>query len=258
MPKKKPAKPSSNCAYCGKYLAPDAIQTSDHVVARQMYPDRSPNPQYIQVTSCGPCNSGFSRDEEHFRAMLAMSGPGNEVIDGIWPRTLRGLRRNPGPVHAIAPHARIVGPEGLESVVLYPGEDERVLRTIRKIVRGLWRHHEMCPFHLRDDQVYALIEVPLLKALELEDDLPEMLREEQDPRVFQYRYCTLPSVNAEGAWAFFHLIFYETRSFWAVVVPEGVYSWLHGHGPKRLPPFVFPLDRPDLWWCSNSQRVLLR
>ncbi|MGH2361790.1 MAG: hypothetical protein ACRDGM_14770 [bacterium] len=100
--------------------------------------------------------------------------------------------------------------EGTRHMV-YPGRDDRVLRIIRKIVRGLWHHHGiMSPVH--DQQVRA----DVLKYGVPAELLAEMSYHHLEKDIFEYRYTVLGESEIHSAWL---LTFFERRTFIATVAP---------------------------------------
>jgi 5-methylcytosine-specific restriction endonuclease McrA len=71
------------CAYCGNT---DPDMTMDHVIPDCLYPKskRTPELQLITVPACSECNSGFSADETHFRAVMTISGEINKPVQELW------------------------------------------------------------------------------------------------------------------------------------------------------------------------------
>jgi hypothetical protein len=92
---------------------------------------------------------------------------------------------------------------------IYPAEDERVLRVVRKIVRGLTFFHE--GEVTTDARVWAdVMRYPMPAAL-----LSEMATGHRDPEVIDYRYAILDEGDLHSAWL---LTFDERVSFIGVVL----------------------------------------
>ncbi len=134
------------CAYCGVHEAEEVPFTRDHVIPKCIYPATRRDLNLIVVDACKPCNNGFSDDEVHFRTMVALAGESNAVVKELWNTKIvrsfdkkDGLRR----VRQVLKHTAKVQLEGENRLMIFPGEDERVLRIIRKIVRGLSHFHEI-------------------------------------------------------------------------------------------------------------------
>jgi hypothetical protein len=131
------------CAYCGT----EAWRLErEHIIPRCLYPESRAcsRVQRITVPSRGPCNRGWADDEAHFRNVLLVAGESNVAVQEIWEATTRrsyrkadGRRRLQDLVDRMVP----VQVEGLKRWMIYPARDERVLRVLRKIVRGLSHFH---------------------------------------------------------------------------------------------------------------------
>jgi hypothetical protein len=100
--------------------------------------------QRITVPACGLCNAGWSDDEAHAKHVLLVAGQSNAPVEELWPSAWRAMttaddarRRLLDVVAQLVPTVI----DGRERHIIYPGRDERVMRVIRKIVRGLCHHH---------------------------------------------------------------------------------------------------------------------
>jgi hypothetical protein len=136
-------KPKGRCTYCGAEGVP---LERGHVAPKNLYPDsrRTPDLQLITVPECRACNHGWSDDEAYFRGVLLLAGEPNEPVRELWSTSIRrslnekdGLRRASDLVERFVP----VTVDGEHRKMIYPGEDPRVIRIIKKIVRGLSHHH---------------------------------------------------------------------------------------------------------------------
>jgi hypothetical protein len=90
------------------------------------------------------CNAGWSDDEAHAKHVLLVAGQSNAAVEELWPSAWRAMttaddarRRLLDVVAQLVPTVI----DGRERHIIYPGRDERVMRVIRKIVRGLCHHH---------------------------------------------------------------------------------------------------------------------
>ncbi len=187
--------PTKSCAYCGKHGLP---LTRDHVFPANLYPDslsRSPV-QRLTVLSCRSCNAAWSDDEAHFRNVLLMCGdPGplrKELYHGPMMRSfdeVDGLRRLDD---LIAQFRR--SPDASHATI-FPGEDPRVLRIVRKSVRGLCHHHRL-DSPVPDNQVKVQI-VPFKIPGTFLDQLSYG---ERDADVVRYWYALFDDPNVKSAW----------------------------------------------------------
>ena len=132
------------CAYCGK----GGETTREHVVPRCFYPESKATSrvQRITVPACRPCNDGWADDEAHAKHVLLLAGESNAAVQELWPSALRAMtvaadarRRLFDVVERLVPTTI----DGQERHVIYPDKDERVMRVIRKIVRGSCAHHSV-------------------------------------------------------------------------------------------------------------------
>jgi hypothetical protein len=142
------------CSYCG---TPSAA-TVDHVVPSALYPPSkaSSRVQRITVPACFPCNQGFARDEVQFRNVLLLCGHTavtREVWEGSTRRSFGYADGHKRLVDLAAQMVPVETPEGPRHMV-YPARDERVMRIVRKVIRGLSRHHEL-PWPVQDGQIFA-------------------------------------------------------------------------------------------------------
>jgi hypothetical protein len=195
------------CAYCG---AADVKFEKEHVFPKCLYPPSKAHSrvQRMTVLACATCNRGWSDDEAHFRNMLLVSGDSNAAVRELWQskalpsfdevdgsRRTQDLRRqmwlvetNEGPRYAV-----------------YPAEDKRVTRVIRKVIRGLCHyHHVMSP--VREQQVWADVlkwEVP-------QRLLQELIYQHREEDIVQYWYGVLDDQLIHSVWL---LTFFERCTF---------------------------------------------
>src|ERR1700738_490073 len=202
-------KQKERCAYCCN----DA-STDDHVVPKALYPPSKATSRFQRITvdACEACNNGWSNDEPHFRNVLLVSGDPNSTVRELWKGKTRrsftyadGLKRVRDLAAQIEP---IQTPEGQRHMI-YPAKDERVLRIVRKIVRGLCHHHKLSsPVH--DSQVVADIQrfqVP-------EEFLLEMTPAHAEEDVLQYRYGVVDDPEIHSGWL---LSFFWRTPFFCIV-----------------------------------------
>lgn len=200
---------SKRCAYCEK----DA-STVDHVVPKALYPPSKAKSRFQRITvdACFDCNNGWSSDEPHFRNVLLVAGNPNPAVRELWEGKTRrsfakadGLKRVRDPAPLIAP---VETPEGPRHMI-YPAKDERVLRVVRKIVRGLCHHHGLLsPVH--DSQVMADIQ-----RFEIQPDLlSEMTPAHAEEDVLSYRYGVVDEPEIHSAWL---LTFFGRTPFFGIV-----------------------------------------
>ena len=101
-------------------------------------------------------------------------------------------------------------PEG-QRYKVYPGRDPRVMRVVRKIVRGLCHyHHVMSP--VPDELVWA----DVLKYAVPDEFLSAMEYAHCDSSIAHYRFQVFNDEDIHSAWL---LTLFERRTFVAVVGP---------------------------------------
>jgi hypothetical protein len=135
---------SKICSYCGERVATD----KEHVFPKNLYPDSKAQSrvQRMRIPSCNICNNGWSDDEAHFRNILGLPEKPNKSQRELWDTTilrsftkLDGARRIRDLVNSI----RSVDVDGQPRHKVYPREDARVVRVVKKVVRGLSHHHQV-------------------------------------------------------------------------------------------------------------------
>jgi hypothetical protein len=197
------------CAYCG-----DPATTDDHVVPSALYPSSkaASRVQRITVDACNPCNKSWSNDEAHFRSMMSISGDPTSVVRELWEGKIRrSFTYVDGPKRArdlLDQMVTIQTPQG-ERHMVYPAQDERVMRIVRKVVRGLCHHHRLLS-PVRDSQAFAdvqLFEVP-------PEFLAEMTSAHAEEDVLQYRFGIMNDPDMHSAWL---LQFFNRTTFFCIV-----------------------------------------
>ena len=201
-----------SCAYCGDQ---GHKLEREHVIPRCLYPASKSTSriQRITVLSCGRCNRGWSDDEAHFRNVLLVAGESNAAVLELWQTTARrgfsqadGRRRLRDLVQGMVP----VTVKGHKRWMIYPGRDDRVLRVLRKIVRGLSHFHGV-ESPVSEDRVWA----DVLK-YRIPPELVGSIRfQHREPDVVEYWYETYG--EKEGPSSMWLLKFFEQRIFIAMV-----------------------------------------
>ena len=208
----------TTCAYCGALAA---AGTREHVIPRCLYP-RSKSASRVQrltVVACAQCNNGWADDEAHFRNVLLLAGEPNEVVREIWKTSAArsfvepdGKRRLRDLIDQMKP----IQISDAERHMIYPGEDARVMRVVRKVIRGLCFHHRL-PSPVADSQVWA----DVLKYVVPQEFLDEMPIHHREKDIVEYRYLPLTYEDMDSLWL---LTFFERRTFIGVVSKPGVSS----------------------------------
>jgi hypothetical protein len=184
------------CAYCGG----DEATTVDHVIPRALYPEskRTSKIQRITVPACQGCNRSWVDDEPHFRNILLIAGESTPVVDELWQGKTRrsfdqvdGLRRVRDVAHRLVP----VQVAGGERHKVYPADDPRFMRVLRKVIRGLSHHHKVLTA-VSNEQMWADVQrfaVP-------PEFVAEMTAAHADADVVEYRWAIVPDDEFVHSW----------------------------------------------------------
>ena len=79
--------------------------------------------------------------------------------------------------------------------IIYLGEDTRVIRVVKKIVRGLSHHHNVMTA-VPESRVWADVMKYRLPA----DLFAQMAYAHREPDVVEYRYSVIEEVGIQSAW----------------------------------------------------------
>ena len=198
------------CSYCGERLATD----KEHVFPRCLYPDSKAGSkvQRMTIPSCNNCNKGWSDDEVHFRNVLSLAGEPNEARNELWQTAIsRSFKKRDG-AHRVRDLIEIMRPfemDGRPRHKVYPGEDERVIRIVKKIIHGL------CHFHnIMSAVSEKRIWVDVLKYHVPEQFLSEMKYEHREKEIAEYRYTVLQEYGIHSAWV---ITFFQRITFIGIV-----------------------------------------
>lgn len=196
-----------NCALCGEFK----ITTREHVVPRSLYPASKAASKFQRITigACAECNNGTADDDAHFRTVVALAGPHNDIVDELWKGPIaRALAQVDGRRRArdVFKIMRPAPDAGLDQYRIFPAEDDRVLRIIRKIIRGLSHHHGLGSA-LKDGQVFA----DVMRYAVPEDVIAAMSHFAAEPDVLQYGVLSLTS--QPGVASVWLLRFFRRTSF---------------------------------------------
>ena len=202
-----------HCVYCG--CTNDL--TKDHAISRGLYPPSkaTSKAQRITVDACRKCNGGWSDDEAHFRSMMSISGDPTSTVIELWNGPIiRSFNQVDGRRRALDLFAQMVTIQTLqgERHIVYPGRDPRVLRIVRKIVRGLCKHHKLIS-PVFDDQVWAdiqLYEVPPAF-------LMEMTSAHVEENIIEYKFYNFSVINDPHINSFWLLKFFNRTPFLSIV-----------------------------------------
>ncbi|CAN7699386.1 hypothetical protein [Mesorhizobium sp. LjRoot246] len=205
-----------NCALCGEFR----LTTREHVVPKGLYPESkgaTSTFQRITIAACFACNNGTSDDDVHFRNVVAMSGDANPSVREVWEGPIRrsfekvdGRRRALDIFKLMKPAPEFEG----DRYMIYPGNDPRVLGTIRKVVRGLCHHHELLAV-VENDKVWTdVLKYPI--PTEFAD---AMVIAHAEPDILDYKYLVVDEAELHSFWL---LRFYERTTFIAFVFNKSI------------------------------------
>ena len=145
------------CSYCGRPV--DKVQR-EHVFPSNLYPPSSleSKVQRLTIPACGECNNSWSDDEAHFRNVMVMSGDDpNTARSEIWEGSIArsfdqpdGMKR----IDDLLGFMRPVDTKAGQRHKIFPAEDMRVMRVVRKVIRGLAHHHGLFQF-VPDSDVWS-------------------------------------------------------------------------------------------------------
>lgn len=184
------------------------------MVPRALYPPSKTTSRVRRITvpACEPCNNGWSGDEAHFRNVLLMSGESTPVVHELWSgKTKRSFDKCDGRKQAVDLVTQLVPvqtPEGGRHMI-YPGRDPRVMRIVRKVIRGLCHHHGLLS-PVSDFQVWADVQQFLVPP-EF-DALMTVAHAEED--VLRYRFAVIDGPEQHSCWV---LRFFDRTPFFGIV-----------------------------------------
>lgn len=209
---------NERCTYCG-----EAADTKDHVIPKSFFNKEirtsTSSPSMVLVPSCQQCNNFFSKYEKDARPELLMAGPTNDAVRSLFfGKVVRDLSRPEGRGSLMRLYAKLrpVTVDGCSRMEIVPHQSVDVTLVLRKIIRGLSRHHGLLwPVPDTGVDVHPM-----------NTDLPEAFVDALehhvcDPSVFRYGFCVTPLADLHSVW---RLTFYETRTFLGAVkwCPNGL------------------------------------
>ncbi len=201
---------NKRCSYCGERRATD----KEHVFPRNLYPafKSSSRIQRLTIPSCNECNAGWSDDEVHFRNVLVIAGDPNEARRELWETTIRRSFNEKDSIRRLRDLVEISHPveiEGNDRHMVCPGQDDRILRIIKKIIRGLCHHHGVMSA-VTEGRVWA----DILKYQIPEEFLSEMAYEHREQDIVEYRYKVLRADGIDSVWV---ITFFQNVTFIGIV-----------------------------------------
>lgn len=142
----------SRCVYCGAV----AIETRDHVPSRVLLDE--PYPANLPVVpACGPCNNGFSSDEEYVACLVdcALHG-GAEPVGRMRTKVSRVLRSKPALAARLASE-RTTSDRG----VAFEVDEGRLRNVVMKLARG-HAAYELSSPHAEEPSIWGAIPLNVL------------------------------------------------------------------------------------------------
>ncbi|TIQ35490.1 MAG: hypothetical protein E5X48_14075 [Mesorhizobium sp.] len=195
---------------------------------RSLYPASKSNSRFQRITiaACATCNNGTADDDAHFRNVVLVAGEAIDAVKELWSGPVRrgfaqvdGHRRARDIFDLMRP-APDVGPNRYR---IFPAEDPRILQTVRKIIRGLSRHHGLA-YPLSDGQVFA----DVMRQTIPEEILAAMEHNAAEPDVLEYGYLSLDEPHGLSS-AWFLRFFQRTTFIGFVFASEAARQQHMGH-----------------------------
>lgn len=197
-----------SCAYCGK-----PASQKEHVIPKCLYPKSKSKSklQRLTVPACNECNNSWADDEAHFRNMLMLAAKKSSVVGELWETTRHSFEKVDGRkrLNDLFIQLKPIETPDCNRYIVYPGKDERVIRVVRKAVRGLCYYHDLTS-PVFDCQVWA----DVMKFVVPEQFLNEMTYCHREKDIIEYRYQALNESGIQSAWL---LTFFERCTFIALV-----------------------------------------
>lgn len=140
--------------------------------------------------------------------MLLIAGEPNPPVRELWETTaLRSFNKVDGPkrLDDLFRQMRPVGTPTGDRHIVYPAQDERFMRVLRKIVRGLSYHHGVLS-PVPDSRVSA----DVLRYVVPQEFLDEMEPYHREQDIVEYRFQVLNLPEVHSVWL---LTFFERRKF---------------------------------------------
>lgn len=201
----------ANCGLCGEYR----LTTREHVVPKSLYAPTRPNSKFqrIIITTCNACNNGSANDDAHFRTVITLAGEPNDAVNELWSGPVRRALEEVDGRHRALDAFKLMRPApdvGPNRHRIYPADDPRVLGTVRKIIRGLSRHHGL-NYPVSDGQVFA----DILRQPIPDEIVAAMEHRSAEPDVLEYAYLHVN--DPESLLSGWSLRFFQRTSFVGLV-----------------------------------------
>jgi hypothetical protein len=144
--------------------------------------------------------------------VLLVAGEANRAVNELWVNKAKpSFRKSDGHarVAALFEQLKPVIIEDKQRWIIYPGKDERVIRVIRKIIRGLSHFHGV-ESAIQDDRIWA----DVLTFAVPDEWMNSVTFHQREPEIVRYWYEACDDSEFSSVWL---LTFFERRTFLARV-----------------------------------------
>jgi hypothetical protein len=209
------------CIYCGSLEE----GTRDHVPPRCLFPRPRPL-DTVTVPACRSCNQSYQLDDEHFAvAMGAQCYAEDPEAARVWTSIIRPLlARSPG-LRTMLSQQIIDGPVQTPAGIVLPDRiairfsAPRIVRVVRRIVRGLLWHHYR---HVPASNIELVVFQEQIVHPEVADTLnTRTVLSGVGDTIFRYRHGVASDAPDTSVWA---LQFYAQTQFIIIVQGESFVS----------------------------------
>jgi hypothetical protein len=201
------------CAYCGQ---PALELDKEHVFPKCLYPPSKAQSkvQRLTIPSCKSCNNSWSDDEVHFRNILTIAGeqPNSSRVELFKEKVIPsfyevdGSRRRNDLLERLK---QIKMSDGSVRQKVYPGEDEKVVRVVKKVIRGLCYYHNIL-WPVPDQ----LLWVDVLKYEIPQEFIDNMEYHNRELDIAEYYYQVINDNEIGSVWI---ITFYQKVTFLGLV-----------------------------------------
>ncbi len=194
---------------------PSNKRDKEHVFPKNLYPESKAKSKIQRLTlpACRKCNDSWANDEAHFRNILVVAGdPITPEKKELWDTTvdrsfsqIDGFKR----IEDLLQQMKPIAVDGQNRHMVFPGNDERVIRVIKKIIRGLCYHHD----------ILSPLPEEMIRADILKFEIPESLLngmeiQHRDKEIVEYRFHVFNEIELQSVWL---ITFFQTVTFIAFV-----------------------------------------
>jgi hypothetical protein len=140
--------------------------------------------------------------------MIVVAGDPNSAATRVWEAIRRSFTEQcdgPRRLEDLYNQFESVTVESQKRYKVYPANDPRIMRIVRKIIRGLCYYHQLMPY-VPDNLVWSDV-----LRLEIPHDVLDVLHyHHRDPEIIQYGYCPIEIEDMHSLWV---LQFYGRTTF---------------------------------------------